>query len=387
MSADRIRPVFAAALLGSVLLAGPALSSEPAQATASARSADGASTAPTADDPPLDPTSHITWAIGPVQEENQPQRSSFFLDADPGATLKDSLFLKNIGDQPATLTLYPTDARNNDKGELELFAAAEKPTDIGTWIELEKDEITLKPREEAKIPFTLKVPEGAEPGDHTGGLVSSYLAPSTDANGQAVLLDQRLASRVALRVSGPLKPAMTISDVSATYGGSLNPAGRGHTDLTYRLHNDGNVRLSAQQILKAKGMVGLITRTATLEPIPELLPGNSMIVTTSMSGVWPTIRSTAQLEVRPIPTRPGDSFPALKSARASSADWAIPWSLLVVLALAGGGAATFLRLRARGQERVQQQIDDAVEADRAAALNGSATSPQSVGGGRPDSSA
>lgn len=325
-------------------------------------------------------TATVSWGIGPTPEGPEPgtTRPSFFLVAEPGSTIKDSIRLRNLGDEEIKLRLYSTDALNTFSGAQDLLPATEQPKDIGTWIELEQDEVTLDGLQYIDVPFTLKVPVSAEPGDHTGGIVSTMAVAEDDDSGTAINLDRRLASRVALRVDGALSPGLTISDFSAGYSGTPNPAGRGSTDLNYRLTNTGNVRLSAQQIVKVKGPLGLVARTATLNPIPELLPGASIIVASSVSGVWPTLRTSASLEIRPFPTREGDEFPALASARAGASGWAVPWALIVLLLAAGGLSGGTLLMRNQTKQRQQQRVEAAVQADRA-------TRPD-LAGARPDSS-
>jgi len=326
-------------------------------------------------DQPIAPAT-ISWSIGPKPEGEEPgiPRPSFFLDAKPGQTIKDSVRLRNLEETPIKLKVYATDALNTISGAQDLLPATEQPKDIGTWIKFETTEVELTQLQYVDIPFTLKVPDDAEPGDHTGGIVSTAQVVGADDSGTGVDLDRRLASRVAMRVDGPLSPELTISNFGASYGGSWNPAGRGSTDLAYRLTNTGNVRLSADQIVKVSGPLPFVSRKATLEPIPEILPGNSIFVTSTVSGVWPTIRSSAKLEIKPIPTREGDEFPALRSAKAAGSDWAVPWAFLLLVVAVAGGTAGVMYLRSHTQERQQQRIKDAVAAARAedqAVLTGS----------------
>lgn len=337
-----------------------------------------------------DDDAKLAWSVLPSPlDGGEDDRSSFFLDAEPGQVLKDSVRIRNHGSEELRLKIYATDARTTEAGVLDLLPAADTPRDVGAWIETARPEVVVGPGKMVDVPFTMRVPADAESGDHTGGIVTSFATPSSDiGSDRSVLVDHRFASRVAVRVAGDLNPQLTISDVTAGYKGTLNPAGRGSSDISYRLANTGNVRLSAQQLVKVKSPFGLITRNATLDPIPELLPGFSMIVTTSVSGVWPTVRSSVNLEVRPIPTRPGDSFPALKSARASSSGWAVPWAFLLFLLALGAGTGGALTTRIRLKERQQQRIDAAVAAklEEQAEPSAAFASYPNVGPSRPDGS-
>ncbi len=212
----------------------------------------------------------------------------------------------------------------------------------------------------------MTVPSNAESGDHTGGIVTSYIAPGQDDDGQPVKLDRRLGSRVQVRVDGELRPGLSITDFQTSYDGTANPAGKGDMTVTYTVTNTGNVRMSALQTFKVAGPFGLSGKTADLNLMPELLPGNSLTMSSTLSGVWPILRNSADLEVRPVPTRPGDNFPALKSAKASSGQWTIPWTLVFLLLLGAAGTSGTILARRELQRREAARVDEAVQATLAA---------------------
>ncbi len=320
----------------------------------------------------------LTWSVSPTPREENESRTSFFLDVKEGQSVKDSVRIRNLSDVPLNLNVYATDAVTTDSGSTDLLPAKDKPTDIGTWIDLGRDKIEVAAGETVDIPFTMKVPNNAESGDHTGGIVTSYLAPGQDANGQAVTLDQRLASRLAARVDGPLRPALEVSGFTASYSGPVNPVGRGDLDVSYTVTNTGNVRLSAEQIVDVKGALGLVGRKAKLEAMPEILPGNKMTVTSTVTGVWPALRTNAEVSLRPLPTREGDDFTAASTPKISKGLWTIPWSTFLVLFLLLGIGAAVAWSRKQAKAREDRRVAASIEALRQAeGLTGSGP-----GGGR-----
>lgn len=322
----------------------PAAAAEPPPAT-------GASTGPDT----------LAWSVEPVEAADGKDRSSFFLTVTEGQVVQDTIRVRNLGRTSLPLSVYATDAVNTDSGSTDLLPAGQAPEDVGAWITLDRDKVTLAPRESVEIGFTMKVPANAEAGDHTGGIVTSYLSPGQSPDGQSVMLDQRLASRVAVRVDGELRPAITVSGMSAGYSGTVNPAGKGRMNVTYTVANTGNVRLGAQQELAVKGPLGLTGRAAKLEAMPELLPGNKITIQTSVPGVWPAFRTSAKVELRPVPTRPGDAFPDLAAVGAASGTWAVPWSFLVFLLLTAAGTSAAMVLLRQARAREQRRVEAAVQ--------------------------
>lgn len=306
--------------------------------------------------------SSLTWSVRPSPRENEGNRPNYLFDVEGGDVIEDSIRVRNFGKTPLVLTLYASDARSTETGAIDLLPAGEEPRDVGSWIELAESELRIKPEEFLDIPFTMTVPENAESGDHVGGIVTSYIVPGSDQNGQPVKLDRRLGSRVQVRVAGELKPGLTITEFESSYGGTVNPAGQGDMTVTYTVTNTGNVRMSAQQILDVDGPLGLTGIKVSLNPMPELLPGNSLTMTSKVSGVWPVLRAKSELEVRPVPTRPGDNFPALQSALAAGGTWTIPWTLLLLLVVLVGSTAGIIVVRRQSKEREDERVKGKVRA-------------------------
>lgn len=348
-----------AALLGGLMAAAPAEAMTPTASRGAARTAlaiaDG--------DDGQDSGNTLTWSVRPTPSENEESaRPNYLLDVEEGEVVEDSIRVRNFGERELTLTIYASDARTTETGAIDLLPAGEEPRDVGAWIELDTNKVTIPAKDFIDVPFTLTVPADAESGDHTGGIVTSYMAPGTDTEGQPVKLDRRLGTRVQVRVDGELRPGLTITDFHASYDGSANPAGKGDMTVTYTVENTGNVRMSAQQVLNVDGALGLTGVKATLNPMPELLPGNSLTMTSKVSGVWPAIRTSSELEVAPIPTRPDDSFPALRSAMASAGSWTMPWVLLLLLLAIGGGTGGAIVVRRQNKAREDKRVSAAVEA-------------------------
>jgi hypothetical protein len=185
----------------------------------------------------------------------------------------------------------------------------------------------------------------------------------TRPNGSTVALDRRLGSRIYLRVTGDLKPALHVSDVSATYDGTVNPAGGGSTTVTYTVANTGNVRLAAHQSVRVTSPFGVVTTSAVLADLPEVLPGNSVTRKVRLSGVWPTTRLQTKVVVQPIAS--GDQQPVRVAAvEAHSTTWGWPIGQLLVVVLLVALAYGYRWNRRRQAAKVDAAIAAAVEKAR-----------------------
>ncbi|MER7001470.1 DUF916 domain-containing protein [Dactylosporangium sp. NPDC000555] len=280
------------------------------------------------------------WAVQPSGPQGTTGRNYFIYDLNPGSSITDHVGVTNLSDQPLTFAVYGTDAYTTIDGAFALLPADRAATDIGTWIAVEQRSWTVQPGKRQDIPFRLTVPQNATPGDHAGGVIAAIAQIGVTADGQQVRLDQRVAARVYLRVSGDLQPAVTVESVHVGYDAPINPVGRGDMTVTYRLRNTGNVRIAGTGGVIVDGPFGWTLARTTPVDLPELLPGATFTVTERVVGVPPVLRLTASVDL--APTTVDTALPPVQ--RAASV-WAVPWLLLALLATAV--ACLYLRLRRR----------------------------------------
>ncbi|MEV7232370.1 DUF916 domain-containing protein [Polymorphospora sp. NPDC051019] len=277
------------------------------------------------------------WSVQPSGRGGPGNRPFFSYDLAPGGTVTDHVGVTNLGTAPVTLTVYGSDAYNTTSGGFDLLPADRPPTDVGGWIRLAQTTVTVPARSRADIPFTLTVPANATPGDHAGGIVASVTSSSADARGHATRLEQRVGSRVYLRVNGPLRPSLRVDDLKAAYSPGWHP-GTGELTLTYTVRNTGNTRTAPTQAVRVEGLFGLPVDSSTLDPLPELLPGGVLRRTVTLSGQPAALRLSAAVSVAPDPGA---------AASSSAAAWALSWWYLLVPVLAAGTGWLLWRRRTR----------------------------------------
>jgi hypothetical protein len=261
-----------------------------------------------AQDPPIDPGAQPveegvvhSWALvpaGSADPTHPGDRSTLTYEVAPGATFDDAVTLFNYSNVQLNFTVYGTDAFNNDDGAFDVLTTEQEPTDVGSWITLVQENITVAARSQATIPLTVKVPIDATPGDHVGAILASSVAQGTGPDGKLVNLDRRTGSRVYLRVDGPLHPELVVESVKTTYKPALNPLD-GTAEVTYRIRNRGNVRLQGSHNVSVSGVFGLGKKATKVEDLAELLPGEDFTMTTSLKGLPATGVAFTNVHLQP----------------------------------------------------------------------------------------
>ncbi len=281
--------------------------------------------------PPAEGESYVhSWSIGPAgsTDPNQPgNRSNLTYDAAPGSTISDEITVSNYGNVQLNFRVYATDAFNTSDGNIDLLPGSEPPTDVGAWVQVGQENLTIPPDTAVTMPITIVVPPDARPGDHVGGLVASSPVPGRGPDGKTIPIDRRISTRLNFRVAGPIEPGLDVQDLGVSYSPSLNPLS-GDAEVTYRIQNTGNVRTEGTYRVTASGPFGLKESTSETLDIPELLPGQGYEVTTTLSGVPAAFVANAAVHVTPEPIA-GDTQ-AAEEASAEARTFALPFTLLAL---------------------------------------------------------
>ncbi len=294
---------------------------------------------PSASPSPTSKAVPATFGLQPATAGKPDARSDFSFQAEPGATASDEVAIQNFAYKPITLQLYSADGYNTSDGGFSVLPAGDKSSEVGAWVVLPRASVSIPSRGKVIVPFTIRVPAAALPGDHEGGIVASLTTYGTRPNGEQFKVFNRVGDRVLVRVTGALTAHLALSNVHASYTGSLNPDGKGSVRVSYSVTNTGNVVLGATQLVTVKMLFGSSARTTGLPVLPGLLPGNGVSQTVTLPGVWPQLRGKATVIIQPLAPA-GVSAPSASEAVATTSFWAIPWStiailLLIALAMAG----------------------------------------------------
>lgn len=314
-----------------------------------------------------------TWSIQPATTTGVDTRPWFSAAVTPGSSSVDYVAVSNYGDRAIELDLYAADGLTNPDGSFALRPRADAAHDLARWISLKQTSVTVPARSRVQVPFSITVPADATPGDHVGGVVASLTTPTIDGQVTAVALEQRVGTRVYLRVAGELRPSVTVEGLDTTYTPSWDPTQGGTTTVHYTVRNDGNARVAVDQQVAVTGLLGLGAQQASVPPLREIAPGGAVQVSVTLPAPTPLVRATADVEL--VPTVLDASTATASPVAASASTWALPWSQLAAL-LALAVTAYFLARTARRRSdhraaRHAAELTAAREAGRAEAAGAS----------------
>jgi hypothetical protein len=264
-------------------------------------------------------------------------RSSLNFQMDPSASLSDHIALVNIGAKPLRIAVYAADGTTTATGAVGYGSRAEPGNGARSWITFGPAKrsslsVLVKPRSTSAVPISISPPKNATPGDHLVGVFASITAKARvrGAHGASPDIEQRVALRTFVRITGKLRSALSVHDLTASYHGSANPVGTGSTTVSYTVTNTGNVSLGAQQALSVNGLFGGTGSVPSLSAVPVLLPGSSYPVKVKVPGVRPEIFMHAKVTLTPEGVT-GSVDPRETPFATSASFFAVPWVLLGVL--------------------------------------------------------
>jgi hypothetical protein len=278
------------------------------------------------------------WTVATADNRFGADRKDYGYTLSPGGRLEDAIVVANQGAAPLRLALRTAEGVTTPAGRLGLADRGARSGGVAAWVHLRRDVVTVAPGASVTVPFTIAPPAGAAAGDHVGGIVA---APAGAA------ASRRPGLPIRLRVSGPLKPSLSVDAVAVRYAGTANPLGQGDATVTYTIRNSGNAILTARPTVSASGPFGIGTRHADrIADSPPLLPGGTWKGSARLRGVAPALRLGATVKVVPLLTDAAGSIAPLPATRASGHAAAVPWALVIALLLVLAGLAGAARRRA-----------------------------------------
>lgn len=143
--------------------------------------------------------------------QNPMSESWFIYNLVAGEEKKDTLLIRNSSDQTLTAKIYSADGTTTADGSFTLEGDKEKVDGLGSWITLPTNTVTVGPREERKMDFTIKIPKGTAVGDHTGGIL---LENANVNKGKGVNVVTRVGVRIYETVPGQLIRKLKITELS-----------------------------------------------------------------------------------------------------------------------------------------------------------------------------
>lgn len=152
------------------------------------------------------------FSLRPVTfDPASPATSSYFvLNVAPGATLTETFRVTNTGPVRGTALLYPVDGTTGQTSGAVYEGGSAPRQDVGAWLSLSTDRVTIDPAHSQDVDFTLHVPANARPGQHLGGIVARDVSAQSAADAGSVRVTIRDVTIMAVEVNLPGTPVYAL---------------------------------------------------------------------------------------------------------------------------------------------------------------------------------
>jgi hypothetical protein len=199
---------------------------------------------------------------GPVfglRAVGNPKRGYFVYAIAPGAPHAGAVIVSNTGNRSGTVKLYSADGSTGQTTGT-VYLTDRKPTGAGSWVKLAQSSVTLAPGAIKRVPFTVRVPPGADAGEWVAGIVaetatSAKTKRSTRKTGVQIRIRNQTIIAVQVDVPGPRSASFEIGD--AKTGGQ-----RGFQQVLVHFANTGNV------LQHPTGSVTILREDKALQRLP-----------------------------------------------------------------------------------------------------------------------
>src|SRR3989344_944910 len=137
--------------------------------------------------------------------------SWFIYTLDLGESKDDALLVSNTTEEEQTVKLYAVDSVASNQGNFALEAEDAARVGIGRWIALSETLLTLQPGASRELPFTITIPQTADVGEHSGGIIIQK-ADKNQVEGTGASIVTRIGIRVYETVPGTIVRQLAITD-------------------------------------------------------------------------------------------------------------------------------------------------------------------------------
>ena len=191
---------------------------------------------------------------------NPVTKSYFVLSSKAGTTQQNGIRITNTGSATGTVTLYAVDATTGQNSGLVYNPQNAPRNDVGAWIQLEQQQLTLTPGQSQIVPFQVNTPRDAWSGQHIGGIVASSIVQASTQQHNTFHVNVQNLSIVAVQVTvaGPQTEQLAATDVRA--GGA-----NGYQNLLVGLSNTGTTLLKPYGTLQVTDSQGHVRQTIAVK--------------------------------------------------------------------------------------------------------------------------
>jgi hypothetical protein len=157
----------------------------------------------------------VQFSIQPASSTGtDPSKGAYFTyTLAPGASASDAAIVTNSGPSPVTLKLYAADGVTAIGGGTAFGADGERRSGVFPWLSTDSRTISAAPGERVRVPFAVRVPADAAPGDHVAGWVVEGPPRAGSAVGVQTSITERAGVAVVVRVPGQATEELAVADI------------------------------------------------------------------------------------------------------------------------------------------------------------------------------
>ncbi|MEO6892006.1 MAG: DUF916 domain-containing protein [Ktedonobacteraceae bacterium] len=183
----------------------------------------------------------------------------FVITTRPGANEKHAVRVTNSGNAPGTVNLYPIDATTGQTSGVVYLSQNYERNDVGSWLKLNIQKLTLAPGQSKVIPFKLVIPSITRPGQHVGGIAAEDISQKSLLKSTTIQIDLARRVIIAVQVDLPGPPREQLAASGIQVGLIAN-----HQTLLVGLNNAGTMMLKPYGTLQVTDIDGHLLQNLTL---------------------------------------------------------------------------------------------------------------------------
>ena len=212
-------------------------------------------------------------------------KSYFIFDSKPGTIINNRVRVTNVGTARGSVSLYPVDATTGQNSGAVYLNHNDPRKDVGAWISLGVQQLTLDPGQSQIVSFQVTVPSAIRPGQHLGGIVAENLTvanntptPNTSKNTSTIQVTVKNLTIIAVEVNLPGTPVEQLSATGVKAGGE-----GGYQQLLLSLSNTGTMMLHPYGMLQVTNAQGKSVENFSLK-LDTFLPQTSIDYPVTITG-------------------------------------------------------------------------------------------------------
>ncbi len=160
-------------------------------------------------------TAHAQLGLEPfgINKADPTETGWFKYNVAPGATIDDFVVISNIGAEETSVDLRSNDAVTTEDGAFTIVSNDLPNKEVGKWVEIKENILTVPAGKAIKVPFKLQVPTDAKPGEYAGGLSITEI-DKKDGAASPLSVKTRIGNRIYITVKGEQNISSSVKDLS-----------------------------------------------------------------------------------------------------------------------------------------------------------------------------